>query len=123
MLYADDAGVVSKSPEGLTKMITVIVTVFEVAGLTVSEKKTETMLFRTPHQEPQQNRRRRIEPLVVEAAGQRRKNRRINFPTWAALSTKTPTSTRKSKDGCDSPGRAFKRTADSFTIDRLRHYS
>ena len=45
MLYADDAGVVSKSPEGLTKMMTVIVTVFEEAGLTVSEKKTETMLF------------------------------------------------------------------------------
>ena len=40
MLYADDAGVVSKSLEGLTKMMTVIVTVFEAAGLTVSEKKT-----------------------------------------------------------------------------------
>ena len=53
MLYADDAGVVSKSPEGLTKMMKVIVTVFEAAGLTVSEKKTEIMLFRTPHQEPQ----------------------------------------------------------------------
>ena len=67
MLYADDAGVVSKSPEGLTKMMTVIVTVFEAAGLTVSEKKTETMLFRTPHQEPQR------EPLVVEAADQKYK--------------------------------------------------
>ena len=40
MLYADDDGVVSKSSEGLTKMMTVIVTVFEAAGLTVSEKKT-----------------------------------------------------------------------------------
>ena len=40
MLYADDAGIVSKSPEGLTKMMTVIVTVFEAAGLTASEKKT-----------------------------------------------------------------------------------
>ena len=40
MLYGDDAGVVSKSPEGLTKMMTVIVTVFEAAGLIVSEKKT-----------------------------------------------------------------------------------
>jgi len=67
MLYADDAGVVSKSLEGLTKMMTVIVTVFEAAGLTVSEKKTEIMLFRTPHQEPQ------LEPLVVEAAGQKYK--------------------------------------------------
>ena len=40
MLSGDDAGIVSMSPEGLTKMMTVIVTVFEVGGLTVSEKKT-----------------------------------------------------------------------------------
>ena len=39
MLYADDAGIDSKSAEGLAKMMTVIVTVFEAAGLTVSEKK------------------------------------------------------------------------------------
>ena len=44
MLYADDAGIVSKSAQGLAKMMTVIVTVFEAAGLTVSEKRTETML-------------------------------------------------------------------------------
>ena len=37
MLYADDAGIVSKSAEGLAKMITVIVTVFEDANLTVLE--------------------------------------------------------------------------------------
>ena len=36
MLYANDAGIASKSPEGLAKMMTVIVTVFEAAGLTVS---------------------------------------------------------------------------------------
>ena len=52
MLYADDAGIVFKSSEGLVKMMTVIVTVFEAAGLTVSEKKTETMLLRTPDQAP-----------------------------------------------------------------------
>ena len=46
-------------------MMTVIVTVFEAAGLTVSEKKTETMLLRTPNQAPQTS------PLVIEAAGQR----------------------------------------------------
>ena len=38
MLYADDAGIASKSVEGLAKMMTVIVTVFEAAGLTVSKK-------------------------------------------------------------------------------------
>ena len=47
VVYADDARIVSKSAEGLAKMMTVIVTVFEAAGLTVS-KKTETMLLRTP---------------------------------------------------------------------------
>ena len=52
MLYADDAGIVSKSAEGLAKMMTVIVTVFEAAGFTASEKKTETMLPRTPDQDP-----------------------------------------------------------------------
>ena len=65
MLYADDAGIVSKSAEGLAKMMTVIVTVFEAAGLAVSEKKTETMLLRTLDQA------RRTSPLVIEAAGQR----------------------------------------------------
>ena len=57
--------IVSKSAEGLAKMMTVILTVFEAAGLTVSEKKTETMLLRTPNQEI------RTSPLVVEVAGQR----------------------------------------------------
>ena len=47
MLYADDAGVVSKTAEGLAKMMTVIVIVFEAVGLIVSEKETETMLLRT----------------------------------------------------------------------------
>ena len=45
MLYADDAGIVSLSSESLAEMMTVIVIVFEAAGLTLlSEKKTETML-------------------------------------------------------------------------------
>ena len=65
MLYADDSGIVSKSAEGLAKMITVIVTIFEAAGLTVSEKKTETMLPRALDQEPCTS------LLVIEATGQR----------------------------------------------------
>ena len=44
--------------------MTVIVTVFDAAGLTVSEK-TETMLLRTPDQAPCTS------PLAIEAAGQR----------------------------------------------------
>ena len=41
MLYADDAGVVSQSPEQLRKMIVVIETVCAAFCLTVSEAKTE----------------------------------------------------------------------------------
>ena len=44
MLYADDAGVLCKSTENLAKM-TVIVTVFKSAGLTVWEKHKETTLL------------------------------------------------------------------------------
>ena len=54
-----------KSAEGLAKIMTVIVTVFEAAGLTVSEKKTENMLLRIPDQSPCTS------PLVIETAGQK----------------------------------------------------
>ena len=43
MLYADDAGVVSRSPDQLRKMMEVIVVVCAAFGLTVSEAKTETI--------------------------------------------------------------------------------
>ena len=46
MLYADDAGVVSRSPEQLRKMMGVIVVVCAAFGLTVSETKTEIMCLR-----------------------------------------------------------------------------
>ena len=65
MLYADDAGTVSKSAEGLSKMMTVIVTGFGAAGLTVWEKKTDTVLLQTPDQTTL------AQPLVIEAAGQK----------------------------------------------------
>ena len=55
------------SSEGLAKMMTVIVPVFEAAGLAVSEKKTESMLLRTPDQTTL------TPPLVINAAGQRYK--------------------------------------------------
>ena len=47
MLDADDAGVVSRSPEGLEKMMTVIVTACAAYGLMVSEAKTEIMCLQT----------------------------------------------------------------------------
>ena len=46
MLYADDAGVISQSPEQLRKMMGVIVVVCAAFGLTVSEAKTEIMCLR-----------------------------------------------------------------------------
>ena len=46
MLYADDAGVVSRSPEQLRKIIGGIVVVCAAFGLTVSEAKTEIMCLR-----------------------------------------------------------------------------
>ena len=47
MLYADDAGIVSRSSEGLERMMTVIVTACSSFGLTVSEAKTEIMCLET----------------------------------------------------------------------------
>ena len=46
MLYADDAGVVSQSPEQLRKMMGVIVVVCAAFGHTISEAKTEIMCLR-----------------------------------------------------------------------------
>lgn len=65
ILYADDAGIVSRSAERLKKTMTVIVTVFGVVDLTVSETKTEAMLLRTPDLQSL------APPLVIEATGQR----------------------------------------------------
>ena len=47
MLYADDAGVASRSPEGLERMMKVIVSACAAFGLTVSEAKTEIMCLQT----------------------------------------------------------------------------
>ena len=47
MLYAEDAGVVSQSPEQLRKMIEVIVVVCAAFDFTVSEAKTEIKCLRT----------------------------------------------------------------------------
>ena len=64
MLYADDAGVMSTSPRGLTRMMGVIVVACQEFGLTVSEKKTEAMhLWSHPHTASN--------ALRIEAAGQR----------------------------------------------------
>ena len=70
MLYDDDAGAVSRSQQGLTRMMTIIVEVFGAFGLTVSEKKTETLLMRAPEKQPKKG-GSPPPPLVIEAAGQK----------------------------------------------------
>ena len=62
MLYADDACIVSRSPQGLAKMMEVIVEVCRAFALTVSAKKTETMCM-----PPQRTPRTMVR---IEAAGQ-----------------------------------------------------
>ena len=62
ILYADDACIVSRSPQGLGKMMEVVVEVCRAFALTVSAKKTETMCMPPP---------RTPRTMVrIEAAGQ-----------------------------------------------------
>ena len=62
MLYADDACIVSRSPQGLAKMMEVVVEVCRAFALTVSAKKTETMCLPPP--------RTPRTMVQIEAAGQ-----------------------------------------------------
>ena len=62
MLCADDACIVSRSPQGLAKMMEVIVEVCRAFALTLSAKKTETMCMPPP--------RTPRTMVQVEAAGQ-----------------------------------------------------
>ena len=62
MLYADDVCIVSRSPQGLAKMMEVIVEVCRAFALTVSAKKTETMCMPPP--------RTPRTMVQIEAAGQ-----------------------------------------------------
>ena len=68
MLYADEAGVVSTSPRGLTRMMDFIVVACQEFGLTESEKKTEAMHLWS-HPNTASN------ALRVEAAEQRYKHK------------------------------------------------
>ena len=64
MLYADDAGIVSRSSEQLRKMMKVIVVVCAAFGLIVSEAKTEIMCL------PAKGMAESTATFSVEAAGQ-----------------------------------------------------
>ena len=71
MLYADDDGIVSRA--GLARMMTVIVEVFGASGLTVLEKKTETLLMRALEkaQQPGETPTPPLPALEIAAAAQK----------------------------------------------------
>ena len=81
MLYADDACIGSRSPQGLAKMMEVIVEVCRAFALTVSAKKTETMYMPPP---------RTPRAMVrIEAAGQIHKQVQ-SFAYLGGAVTETP---------------------------------
>ena len=83
MLYADDAGTVSRSPGELEQIMTVIVTACAAFGLTVSEAKTEITCL--------QAKGGGHVPFIVTAAGQVYKPR-SSLCTWAGPSAQIWTS-------------------------------
>ena len=81
MLYADDACIVSRSPQEPTEIIQVIVEICRAFALTVSTKKTETMCMPPP---------RTPRAMVrIEAAGQINKQVE-SFTYLGGVVTKTP---------------------------------
>ena len=122
MLYADDAGIVSRSPAGLAKMMTVIVEVFGAFALTVSEKKTETLLMRTP--EKANNRGRHQHHLYRRSRLQqpaRSTTRSTSSYTWAASLPKTPTSRQISTAAPKSLGDVLGSSPQSSSTGQTRH--
>ena len=102
MLYADDACIVSRSPQGLAKMMEVIVEVCRAFALTVSAKKTETMCMPPP---------RTPRTMVrIEAAGQTYKQVQ-SFTYLGGAVTETP----------DMSVEIARRTRACWT--RIRRYS
>ena len=79
LLYADDAGNVSRSSDGLEIMMSVIVTACSAFGLSVSEAKTEIMCLLTE--------RGGKVSFTINAAGQVFKQ--SSLCTWAELSPQT----------------------------------
>ena len=115
MLYAVDACIVSRLPQGLANMIEVIVEVCRAFALTMSAKKTETMCMPPPRTPPMM--------VQVEAAGQTYKQVQ-SFICLGGAVTETRTCPLKSPDGpahagCASGG-SFR---NSTTNRKLRSHS
>ena len=109
MLYADDACIVSRSPQGLAKMMEVIVAVCRAFVLTVSAKKTETVCMPPP--------RTPRTMVQIEAAGQTYKQvQSFTYPGGAV--TESRTCPLKSPDGPAHAGCASGGTYGSSTTNR-----
>ena len=109
MLYANDACIVSRSPQGLAKMMEVIVEVCRAFALTVSAKKTETMCMPPP---------RTPRTMVrIEAAGQIYKQVQ-SFTYLGGAVTETPDMPLKSLGGPAHAGCASGGTHGSYTVNR-----
>ena len=110
MLYADDAGVVSQSPEQLRKMMGVIVVACATFGLTVSEAKT-IMCLRTKGM-PEST-----AIFSIEAAGQVY-NQTNEFVYLGGTSTTMPTCPSRSTGAYATHGAASGSTPSKCTTDR-----
>ena len=82
MLYADDACISSRSPQGLAKVMEVIVEVCRALTLNVSAKKTETMCMPPP--------RTPRTMMRVKAAGKIYKKQIQSFTYIEGAVTETP---------------------------------
>ena len=109
MLYADDACIVSRSPQGLAKMMEVIVEVCRAFAVTVSAKKTETMCMPPP--------RTQRTMVQIEAAGQTYKQVQ-SFTYLEGAVTEVRTCPLKSPDGPAHAGCASGGTYGSYTTNR-----
>ena len=111
MLYADDVGVVSQSPEQLRKMMGVIVVVCAAFGLTVSEAKTEIMCLRAKGM-PEST-----AIFSVEAAGEVY-NQTNKFIYLGKTPTTMPTCSSRSTSAYATHGAASGSTPSNCTTDR-----
>ena len=92
MLCADDAGVVSRSAEGLVRMMTVVVEVFAESGLMVSGKKTKTLVMKLPSKRAKEGEPQPPPPHHRRCLSRQRDNgtrRRLSSDNWAGSSMKT----------------------------------
>ena len=109
MLYADNASIVSRSPQGLAKMMEVIVEVCRAFALTVSANKTDIMCIPPP---------RTPRTMVhVEATGQTYKQVQ-SFTYLGGAVIEVPDMSVKSPDGPAHAGCASGGTYGSSTTNR-----